>query len=205
MGKTAEELRGEIDQQRNDLTRDFEMVGDKVSPSRIMERRTEAAKGRLRSVREAVMGSADGMTTSASDRVGSMRESASGAAGRVSGAVSGAEEQVVQGTRGNPLVAGAVAFGLGLLVATVIPESRREREMARQVQPQLEHAAQVAVEAGQGMAEEMKPALQDAGSQIGQVAKDAADDIRQTAQDRGGEAAGNIKGTAQDAKDDGPS
>ena len=44
MGKTAEELRFEIAQQRVDLTRDFEMIGDRVSPSRMVERRTAAQR-----------------------------------------------------------------------------------------------------------------------------------------------------------------
>jgi gas vesicle protein len=201
MGKTAEELRLEIDQQRSDLTRDFEMVGDKVSPSRIVERRTEAAKGKLRSVRDAVMGTADDLGSATTSRLGSVRDSASGVAGQVSGAVSHTEDRIEQGTRGNPLAAGLVAFGFGLLVATVIPESRREREMARKVQPQLEHAAQVAVEAGHEVADTLTPAVQDAGAQVGQVAKDAASELGQTVKEHAGDAAETAKGAAQDVKD----
>ena len=201
MGKTAEELRMEIDQQRTDLTRDFEMVGDKVSPSRIVERRTEAAKGKLRSVRDAVMGTADDATSAASSRMGSMRDSASGVAGQVAGAASHTEDQIAQGTRGNPLAAGLVAFGFGLLVATVIPESRRERELARKVQPQLEQAAHAAVDAGHDMAETLAPAVQDAGSQLGQVAKEAADGLGQTVKEHASDAAETAKGDAQDVKD----
>jgi hypothetical protein len=201
MGKTAEELRMEIDQQRTDLTRDFEMVGDKVSPSRILERRTEAAKGKLRSVRDAVMGTADDVGSATTSRLGSVRDSASGMAGQVSGAVSHTEDRIEQGTRGNPLAAGLVAFGFGLLVATVIPESRREREMARKVQPQLEHAAQVAVEAGHEVADTLTPAVQDAGAQVGQVAKDAASELGQTVKEHAGDAAETARGAAQDVKD----
>jgi hypothetical protein len=198
MGKTAEELRIEIDQQRTDLTRDFEMVGDKVSPSRIVERRTEAAKGKLRSVRDAVMGTADGMGSATTSRMGAMRDSATGMAGQVAGAASHTEDQIVQGTRGNPLAAGLVAFGFGLLVATVIPESRREREIARKVQPQLEQAAHAAVEAGHEMADTLTPAVQDAGSHVGQVAKEAADELGQTVKERASDAAETAKGAAQD-------
>jgi hypothetical protein len=201
MGKTAEELRMEIDQQRTDLTRDFEMVGDKVSPSRIVERRTEAAKGKLRSVRDAVMGTADDVGSATTSRLGSVRDSASGMAGQVSGAVSHTEDRIEQGTRGNPLAAGLVAFGFGLLVATVIPESRRERELARKVQPQLEHAAQVAVEAGHEVADTLTPVVQDAGAQVGQVAKDAASELGQTVKEHAGDAAETARGAAQDVKD----
>jgi gas vesicle protein len=203
MGTTAEELRlrAEIDQQRADLTRDLEMVGDKVSPTRIVERRTEAAKGRLRSMRDAVMGSADDVSSSASDRMSSVRDTASGMAGQVTGAVSHTEDRIERGTRGNPLAAGLVAFGFGLLVATVIPESRRERQIARKVQPQLEHVAQAAVEAGQGVAEELAPAAQEAGSQVGQVAKDAAGELGQTVKEHAGDAADTARDAAHDVKD----
>jgi gas vesicle protein len=203
MGTTAEELRlrAEIDQQRADLTRDFEMVGDKVSPSRIVERRTEAAKGRLRSIRDAVMGTADDATSATADRLGSMRHSAGDMAGQVSGAVSHTEDRIEQGTRGNPLAAGVVAFGFGLLVATVIPESRRERELARKVQPQLEHAAQVAVEAGQDVADQLAPAVQEAGSQIGQTAKDAAGELGQSVKDHAGDTVDTAKDAAHDVKE----
>jgi len=201
MGKTAEELRQEIDQQRTDLTRDFEMVGDKVSPSRMVERRTEAAKGKFRSMRDAVMGSAEDMTGSASARMGSMRESASGMAGQVSQTASHTEDQIVSGTRGNPMAAGLVAFGFGLLVASVIPESRRERQLTRQVQPQLEQAAHAAVEAGHGVAETITPMVQEAGTQVGQVAKEAAEDLGQAVKERAGDTVEATKDVAQDVKD----
>ncbi len=201
MGKTAEELRTEIVQQRIDLTRDFEMIGDKVSPSRIVERRTEAAKGRVRRMRDAVMGTADDAGSAAADRMGSVRESAGDMAGNVSGMVSEAPQRIEEGTQGNPLAAGMVAFGLGLLAATVLPSSRKERQLARQLQPQLEQAAQTAAEAGKDVAEELKPAVQEAGSQLGEVAKQAASEVQQTAQERAGSVTDTAKQAGQDVKE----
>jgi len=198
VGKTAEELRaeelrGEIAQQRSDLTRDFDRIGDKVSPSRMVERRTEAVKGRFRRVRDAVMGSADDLTHSAGGGV----RSAGGAVGDV---VSDAPHRIEQGTTGNPLAAGMVAFGLGVLAGTVLPSSRRERDLARQVQPQLEQAAHAVVEAGQDVAQEMKPAVQQAGADLGQTAKAAAGEVQQRAQEHATSAVDTTKQAAAEGQ-----
>ena len=201
MGKTAEELRSEIVQQRQDLSRDFEMIGDRVSPSRIVERRTEAAKGRVRRMKEAVMGSADDIGSSASDRMGSVRDSAGNAVGEVGGMVADAPHRIEDGTRGNPLAAGVVAFGLGLLAATVLPTTRKERQLTREVQPQLEHAAQAAMAAGKDVAQEMQPAVQQAGSELGDVAKDAAAQVQQTAQQHASSATETAREAGEDLAD----
>ena len=201
MGKTAEELRSEIAQQRIDLTRDFEMIGDRVSPARIVERRTEAAKGRVRRMRDAVMGTADDVTGSAGTAVGSLRDSAGEATGRVGEVVHQAPHQIEQGTRGNPLAAGMVAFGLGLLAATVLPSTRKERQLARQVQPQLEQAAHAAAETGRQVAQEMQPAVQQAGSELTEVAKQAAGEVQHTAQEHAGSMRETVKGAGQDVAD----
>jgi len=198
MGKTAEELRSEIAQQRVDLTRDFEMIGDRVSPARIVERRTEAAKGRVRRMRDAVMGSADGVTSSTQGSLDSVRGAAGDLTGRVSDVVHDAPHQIEQGTRGNPLAAGMVAFGLGLLAATVIPSTRRERQMVRQVQPQLEQAAQAAADTGRQVAHELQPAVQEAGDELGKVAREAATEVQQAAQQHAGSAAETARDAAQD-------
>ena len=201
MGKTAEELRSEIVQQRQDLSRDFEMIGDRVSPARMVERRTEAAKGRVRRMKEAVMGSAEDIGSTASDRIGSVRDSAGDVVGGVGGVVSDAPHRIEDGARGNPLAAGMVAFGLGLLAATVLPSTRKERQLTREVQPQLEHAAQVAMEAGKDVAHEMQPAVQQAGSELGDVAKDAAAQVQQTAKEHASSAAETAKDAGHDVAD----
>jgi hypothetical protein len=41
-------------------------------------------------------------------------------------------------TQGNPLAAGVIAFGLGMLVSSLIPSSEKEREAVSQLQENLE-------------------------------------------------------------------
>lgn len=61
MGEETARLREEIDRTREDLTRDVDLLADKTSPSRILERRVQRTRTGLRrgmvGLREKVMGS----------------------------------------------------------------------------------------------------------------------------------------------------
>ena len=127
MGKTAAELRQDIEQQRADIERDVDAIGDRVSPARIMDRRTEAVRSKFRNAKEAVMGSNDpddpndpsGSTSrSVADRVSDTKDHAADLAHTAVDGVAGVPERVRSGTTGNPLAARLVAFGLGLIAAT---------------------------------------------------------------------------------------
>ncbi|MCW2866448.1 MAG: hypothetical protein JWR20_636, partial [Marmoricola sp.] len=61
MGTNPEELSTtprDIEATRAELTRDIDELTDKVSPQRVIERRKEATRNKLGSVRTKVMGSA---------------------------------------------------------------------------------------------------------------------------------------------------
>lgn len=214
MGKTAAELREEIEQQRAEVGRDLDAIGDRVSPGRIVERKTEAVKGKFRGVKDAVMGTADDAGESmqnglqkAGERVDETRQQAVGAVHHVTDTVGQAPDKVRSATQGNPLAVGLVAFGVGLLGATLIPTSRREREMARQLQPQLEDAARRAAETGRelgrGMVDDFKPEVEHAMGQLKEEASGAAqrltDDAKGSASDAAAEAKSAMQQTTQGA------
>jgi gas vesicle protein len=211
MGKTAEELRWEIDQKRSDLTRDFDAIGDRVSPGRMVERQTEAVKSRFRSMKESVMGTADDLGGRAHDRTIDVRgqvggtahdvkDSAADLAHSAQSTVQSAAERVgdvpdlvKHQAEGNPLAAGLVAFGIGLLAASVLPESRRERRLARKVEPQLQQAAAAAGETGRQLAEELKPVAQEHAANL-------QDSARESVQQVADQAKGTAQSVAQDAR-----
>jgi hypothetical protein len=56
MGEETARLRAEIDQTRDDLTRDVDLLAEKTSPSRIVERRVERTKRGLAGLKDKVMG-----------------------------------------------------------------------------------------------------------------------------------------------------
>src|SRR3954465_11204713 len=62
MGEETARLRAEIDQTRENLTRDVDLLAEKTSPSRIVERRVEKTKRAIAGIKDKVMG-----TVSSSD------------------------------------------------------------------------------------------------------------------------------------------
>ena len=156
MGQNTEELSttpADIAATRHSLSRDIDELTDKVSPARVVDRRKEAAKSRLSSVRRKVMGSAGA----------SGGGSVSGAASSVSDAASGAVGAVGARAQGNPLAAGLVAFGAGMLISALVPASEKEAQAARR-------AVDAAREHGQPVVEQAKSV----GAQLGQDLKESA-------------------------------
>src|SRR3954451_7709020 len=60
MGEETARLRAEIDQTRENLTRDVDLLAEKTSPSRIVERRVQRTKRGIAGIKDKVMGSLPG-------------------------------------------------------------------------------------------------------------------------------------------------
>ena len=142
MGKSAEELRAEAAYQREQLSETVDAIGDRVSPGRIMERRTNRVKDGLGRARESVIGRADSTSHSLAGTAGGLGSTASDAGSAVAGLPSTAAHGMTSTAQGNPLMAGAVAFGAGLLVAAIFPGTKAEGKAATK----LKDAAQPLVE-----------------------------------------------------------
>ena len=102
MGQSPEELKDEIESTRADLGDTLEAIGDRVSPGRVIERRTARVRQGFAGFRDSVMGAAQDTVESAKDRLGST--------------VDGIREAPATGrhqTEGRPLVMGGLAFGVG--------------------------------------------------------------------------------------------
>jgi gas vesicle protein len=172
MGQSAEELTttpADIEATRTNLTRDIDELTDKVSPSRALDRRKETAKGRFRSIRDKVMGSA-------TDAGGSLRGTASSASESISGTATGAVSGLESRAQGNPLAAGVVAFGAGMLLSALIPQSDKETQAAQRL-------TQVAKEQGQPLIDEARSVGQDMAADLKESAAESAQQVQATAQD----------------------
>ena len=64
MGEETARLRREIDRTREDLTRDVDMITEKTSPSRIVERRVEKTRRGISGLKDRIMGQHDDDTSS---------------------------------------------------------------------------------------------------------------------------------------------
>ncbi len=216
MAESTDELRAQLDRQRESIGQTVGQIENRVRPDRILARRRDRARQRVTNLKDRVMGNdepdyrmgASWMQTGAyarqgggyeyDDSSGGMRDQLGGAAdsardraSQVGDAVSDAPTMMRRQTRGNPAAAGLMAFGAGMLVATLLPESRREQEAARRIQPQLESAASGVVEKGQEVAEDMK-----------EPAQQAAQDVKDSATRKGQELKGEASQAAQRTKDD---
>lgn len=176
MGQDPEALRREIAGTRADLGGTIDAIEDRVSPGRIMERRKNRFVEGVQSTRDRVMGVADGVTS------------------QVTGAPGNATDAVAQRTQGTPIVAGALAFGVGFLVAAAFPPSQIEKDASSRLLDEAEPLKQELSAVGHDVADKLKEPAKDAAQSIkdtatdaaqgvGDAAKGAVDDTKQQAQD----------------------
>ncbi|MGK5111853.1 MULTISPECIES: DUF3618 domain-containing protein [unclassified Geodermatophilus] len=216
-------IRAQIEQTQRELSYDVDALNEKVNPARVMDRRVTAAKGRITSVKEKVMGSAQNARSSvmgsahdtsytaqhhAQSAVGSVQGAASSAAESVQGAaqsaaqaVQQAPDTVVRQTQGNPLAAGLIAFGVGWLVSSLLPASEKEKQLAQQAETAVRENKDAllapAKQAAQEIGDQLKPAAQQAVEEVKSTAQDAAQTVKQEGQS----AAQDVQGQAQQSRE----
>jgi hypothetical protein len=169
MGQSTEELTSQIEDTRQRMASDLDTLQDRVSPAAIVERRKQAVRGRFASMKDQVMGTAQGATSSVSGAVSSSGESLSSTGASMS---STAQERF----EGTPLAAGLVAFGAGVVLASLMPASRLEAEAAHRV-------VETAKEHGQPLLDEARSAGEEAVDRVKQSAMDSAQQVKESAQD----------------------
>src|SRR5215218_4159424 len=205
-------IRRQIEDTRRELSYDVDALNEKVNPARVMDRRVSAAKGRMTTIKERVMGSAQDTSSHAQYRAqsaaGTVQDAASNAAESVQsaastavGAVQQAPDTVVRQTQGNPLAAGLIAFGVGWLVSSLLPASEKEKQLAQQAESAVkEHKdtlLEPAKQAAQEIGDQLKPAAQQAVESVKATAQDAAT----TVSEEGKSAAADVQGQAQQSKE----
>ena len=202
-----ERLRAEAAMQRQAIATDLELMGDRVSPARIAERRKAAFRERLHGARNSVFGSSDrarpyqpqpqpqrassGRWNEDADDGQSLGERASGA---LDSAKQATPDSLGQVTEGNPLAAGIVGFGVGLLAATLLPSSPDEERAAHKLQSHLDDTAAELGRTGREAIDHVKPEAEQAVQEVKESAQESAQTVRSEAQST----ADSVKGTAQD-------
>lgn len=217
MGQDPEELRAEIARTRAELGDDLDVLVEKVTPSKVVERKVDATKEAVVGVKEKIMGSASsakesvmGSTSSATSSAGS---SVSNAGHTVADVASQAPTAVKQKASGNPFAAGVVAFGLGWLVSSLLPASRVEQQGAEALKDAAQSVADPVKQGLASAANEVKdtlaPAAQEAVQAVKQEATDAASTVKEQAgqaqaevKDQATTSAGTVKETASSAAQD---
>jgi len=199
MAEEPDRLRREIEGTRASLTRDVDMLAEKTSPKRVAQRRWT-------DVKEKVMGTSQQTRHAASSTVGTVQDKAA-QAGAVAGekaqeaaeAVRSVPDTVTRQTQGNPLAAGIIAFGAGMLAATLIPVTEAERQAGRQIRDNSEELTGQVKKVAGDMGSDLKENLQEAVGQVKETAQDAARTTKEQAQSSAQDATQQTKQAAQNA------
>ena len=197
MSENPDVIRADIEATRARLGTNVDAVADKVTPSHIVQRQTDRVKENVKDavfgVKEKVMGTADhaaGNVHSAAGTAGSHFSDAGAAIGD-------APTQVKTKTQGNPLAAGLIAFGAGLLVSSLIPASQKEREAADALKTAAEPLTSELTEAAKHVAEGLKEPAQAAMENVKATATDATEHVKAEGQG----AVADVKDRTVEAKD----
>jgi uncharacterized protein YjbJ (UPF0337 family) len=168
MVEEPDRVRQNIEATRASLTRDVDLLAEKTSPRQVARRRWTAA-------REKVMGSTESTTNKVEEKAHDAAD-----------AVRSAPQAVATQTQGNPLAAGIIAFGVGMLAATLMPVTEAERRAGQELR---EHSGD--------LTEKVKDVAGDLKDDLSGSARQAVGEVRSTAQD----AVHATKAEASDAKD----
>lgn len=191
MSKESEELRQQIAQTRRELSHDVDAIADKVSPSRVVHRQGEKIKSSIHRAKEAVMGAnetASDHTRKAADNVGEQARQA--------------PQQVLAQTRGNPLAAGLIAFGAGLLVSSLLPSSEREAEMVDKLKTSAGPLAEELQDSAKQVVQHMKQPVLSAAEELKTSAGDSVAHVKQEASGQMDDLQNQAKDTAKDLSGD---
>ena len=195
MAEVSQELRQDIERIRDDLDTTLDALGERVSPRRIARRRTAAGATRNTCARRGdgvgagVGGDGSGPRR---DVAGSAKDGVQQVAGRAAEQVRDAPESIQQQTQGNPLAAGLIAFGAGLLLATAFPPTEAEQRAAGALQERVEPMKDQVLEAGREVKDHLQASAQESAQQVKEAAGEAKDEVKQQAQS----SAENVKGQA---------
>ncbi|WKU07905.1 DUF3618 domain-containing protein [Micromonospora sp. HUAS LYJ1] len=212
MSTDPDQIRREIEATRNSLSSDVDALAYKVSPGRIVDDRKQRARNALQNVRDRVMGTASDLghgTSHAAHSVGdraaaaasAVGEGAHAAASSVGDAAQRTPQMIRQKSEGNPIAAGLIAFGVGMLVSSLIPASRREQDLAAQVREKAgEHSGAVKEKLG-AVAGELTEELREPARQATESLRGTAQEAVHAVRDDTRSAARDVRNSAQQSRE----
>jgi len=210
-----DQIRREIERTQANLSYDVDALTEKVTPSKIVERRVDRARGTAARWKDKVMGSnpisgsghyggaqrvdGGGVRDGLQSAADTVSDRASSAAATVSDAVQQAPSAARRQTQGNPLAAGLIAFGAGWLVSSLLPATRREQQLADRAKGVAQESAQAVAPVVRQAAEEAKENLREPAQQVVESVKSTVTEAGQTVAEESKAAAGHVQDRAQDA------
>ena len=208
-----DEIRADIERTRAALSDDVDDLAESVNPKNVAQRQVDKVKEAASNVKDRVMGSDDdeysGSTVggvsdktyaakdAVADKAYAAKDTVSERASEAGEAVRQTPRRIRRKAQGNPLAAGVIAFGLGMLVSSLIPSTEKEREAVSQLQENLEPLKEKAAEVAKDVGESLKPAAQEAAESVRETAQEGVENLKQEGQS----AAQDVKDQAQASKE----
>jgi chromosome segregation ATPase len=196
----TEQIRRQIEGTRRELSANVNALTEKVSPSRAVERRIDRARGSLINLKDRIMGTAHDFSVTTGSSAGGVTERVSETASEAADALRSAPGAVRRQTEGNPLAAGLIAFGAGWLVSSLLPTTRKERELAGQATELASERLQPVAQQVRQAATEVRENLREPAQQAAQSVKSTASDAASTVTDESRSATQHVAGRAGEAQ-----
>lgn len=176
MNDNPDQIRADIERTRQNLSYNVNALADGTNPAHIAQRQVDKVKEGARDLKTRVFGDPDDPWDDGA--VGDLADRASSVADDATDAVRQAPRQVRRSAQGNPLATGLVAFGLGALIAGLLPATNAERDLARtakdKAQPILDEVMTMASDA----AENLRPVAEEAVAGVKDAAQSAAENVK---------------------------
>ena len=187
MAERTDELREDIEQKRSDIGYTVDQIQNRVSPGRVTARSSYRARRWFIDTKDKLMGNDqpgypwENLSQGFTQRAEEMTDRASEMVSDAKDTISQAPGKMRQQTRGNPLAAGLVAFGSGMLLGTLLPETNVETRAARRLEPGVSSVVSEAGEIGREITEEMKVSAEKAVDEVKDTAATAAESVKEEA------------------------
>ncbi|GIM94015.1 DUF3618 domain-containing protein [Paractinoplanes toevensis] len=199
MAQEPDRLRQDIENTRARMTRDVDLLAEKTSPTKVAQRRWNTVKekvmGSTDHARHAAGDSASSAVSTVQDKASQLGDVASEKAHDAADAVRNAPQAVATRTQGNPLAAGIIAFGVGMLAATLIPVTDVEKRAGQQLKDNSGELTDKVKDIAADLKDDLSSTVQHAAGEVKATATDAA----QTTKDQAQSSAQDVKDQTQQA------
>ncbi|MEU4562965.1 DUF3618 domain-containing protein [Actinoplanes sp. NPDC023936] len=199
MAEEPDRLRRDIENTRATLTRDVDLLAEKTSPRQVARRRWTAVKEKVMGTTEDTRHAAHDQASRLSDKASDLGDKASDLGNKASEtashlgekaqdkahdaaqAVRTAPRTVAAQTQGNPLAAGIIAFGVGMLTASLVPVTDAERRAGQQLKDHSGDLTDRVKDVASDLKDELGGTVQEAAGQVRDTARHAAETTKDTA------------------------
>jgi hypothetical protein len=167
----TDELRDDIEERRERIGHTVDQIENRVSPGRVAARTSHKVTRRMSHWKERIMGS---------DQTNGGNGGAVAEAGRK---VAETPDTIRRKTSGNPVAAGLVAFGGGMLVGSMLPETSAEHRAVQNLEPALREGIPEAKDIGRHAVDDVKDVVRESAEEMKEMAAESGQRIKSEAQD----------------------